>query len=94
MNRDHVAEDVSNLYSDTAAVPMPSAPSIMTLVDMLGTLAMHGNLGKTDLYRRTTVSYGQFMNYLAWMKWKNLIVEENSHIAINERGRTLYKLLA
>jgi len=63
-------------------------------IDMLGTLAMYGNLRRTDLYRHSRMSYGRFVEYIEYMKWKNLIVEEDSYIVMNERGRMLYSFLA
>lgn len=94
LDHDNAAEDISGLF-DKATIPEePSAPSIKTLIDMLGTLAMYGNLRRTDLYRHSRMSYGRFVEYIDYMKWKDLVIEDGLYIKIKERGRTLYSILA
>ena len=92
-NHNNAAEDASSIY-DEVVPEEPSAPSIKTLIDMLGTLAVYGNLRRTDLYKHSRMSYGRFVEYVEYMKWKDLIVVDGLYIRINERGRTLYSILA
>jgi len=69
-------------------------PSVKTLMNILNSLIVYGNLRRTDLHRRSSISYAKLIEYIEWLKWKKLVVENGSYITINERGRTLHNLLA
>ncbi|GEM_PF-5723069 len=83
------------LYTNKTSMLEPCAPSIKTLMDILGSLVLYGGRSKKiDIQRHSTMSWTKMKEYIDWLKWKNFVVKNNSYIVINERGRMLYELLA
>ncbi|MEM2761016.1 MAG: hypothetical protein QXU32_13115 [Nitrososphaerales archaeon] len=72
----------------------PSVPSMKTLMNILESLIMCGKLKRTDLHRRSSISYVKLIEYIEWLKYKNFVAECNSYIVISDKGRMLYNLLA
>ncbi len=94
---DYEARDAKfGLYIDeTVNAEEPGAPKIETLMDILDSLVFNGGRSKKiDIHRHSKMSWTKMIEYIDWLKWKNLVVEADSYVVINERGRTLYNLLA
>lgn len=100
----HVSEETK--HNDAAGItfrPYPdqnirieehNGPSHKTLMNILESLVVCGNLRRTDLHRRSSISYAKLIEYIEWLKLKELIVENGSYVSITERGRMLYSYLA
>ncbi len=93
-NHSNSAEITFRSYAEkTVYAEEPTAPTIRTLMSILGPLVVSGKLKRTELHRRTRISYASLIKYIQWLKWKNLVIDDGSHIAVSESGRGLYDLL-
>ena len=80
-------------YALGSDASLGSVPSIKTIISILDSLVMCGNLRRTYLHRRSSISYMKLKEYIDWLKNKNLVVEIGSSIGISEKGRMLYAIL-
>lgn len=57
---------------------------------IIHSLSSDGQLNKTRLSVTTGMAYDRLVNYLEWMKGKDLVVEVESYVRLTEKGMNSY----
>lgn len=91
--RNDVAGITFRHYPAQIRIKEHNAPSHKTMINILESLVTCGNLRRTEVHRRSSISYAKLIEYIEWMKSKELVVENGSYVSITERGRILYSYL-
>ncbi len=54
---------------------------------------LQGPMGRTQLYMRTRLNYPRFLEYLEFLKQRELVVERDGSVRLTERGHEVAKAL-